>query len=163
MTIEKGVKVLYARLKKALYGCVQSALHWYNLFHDTLKQMGFTVYPYDPCVANCIIDGSQCTIAWYVDDTKISHVNSDVVTRIIDILEGHFGKMTVTRGKENVFLGMNIVYTQERTAKITMKQYLQEALDKSKMDMKRRPRLGRTYSMSTKRPSPNPRLRVSTA
>jgi hypothetical protein len=136
VTIEKGVKVLYARLKKALYGCVQSALLWYNLFHDTLKQMGFIVNPYDPCVANCMIDGSQCTIAWYVDDTKISHVNPNVVTRIIDTLEGHFGKMTVTRGREHVFLGMNIVYTDEHTAKITMKQYLQEALEESNMDIK---------------------------
>jgi hypothetical protein len=30
VTYEKGVKVLYARLKKALYGCVQSALLWYS-------------------------------------------------------------------------------------------------------------------------------------
>ena len=37
VTYKKGVKVLYARLKKALYSCVQSALLWYNLFHDTLK------------------------------------------------------------------------------------------------------------------------------
>jgi hypothetical protein len=129
VTYEKGVKVLYARLKKALYGCVQSALLWYNLFHDTLKSMGFKVNPYDPCVANCMIDGSQCTIAWYVDDTKISHVNPDVVTGIIYALEGHFGKMTVTRGPEHVFLGMNILYTKERTAEITMKPYLQEAID----------------------------------
>jgi hypothetical protein len=82
--------------------------------------MGFTINPYDPCVANSIIDGSQCTIAWYVDDTKISHVNPDVVTKIIETLETHFGKMTVTRGREHVFLGMKIVYTDEKTAKITM-------------------------------------------
>jgi hypothetical protein len=75
VTYEKGIKVLYARLKKALYGCVQSALLWYTLFHDTLKQMGFTINPYDPCVANAIIVGTQCTIAWYVDNTKISHVH----------------------------------------------------------------------------------------
>jgi hypothetical protein len=129
VTYEKGVKVLYARLKKALYGCVQSALLWYNLFHDTLKTMGFKVNPYDPCVANCMIDGSQCTIAWYVDDTKISHVNPDVVTKIIDTLEEHFGKMTVTRGREHVFLGMNILYTEEQTAEITMQPYLKEAID----------------------------------
>ena len=29
--------------------------------------------PYNPCVANCMIGGMQCTIAWYVDDNKISH------------------------------------------------------------------------------------------
>ena len=136
VTVEKGVKVLYARLKKALYGCVQSALLWYTLFHDTLKTMGFTINPYDPCVANCMIDGSQCTIAWYVDDTKISHVNPDVVTHIIDTLEKHFGKMTVTRGREHVFLGMNIVYTDEQTAKITMKQYLEEALQEIQTEIK---------------------------
>jgi Reverse transcriptase (RNA-dependent DNA polymerase) len=137
MTMEKGVKVLYARLNKALYGCVQSALLWYTLFHDTLKTMGFKINPYDPCVANCMIDGSQCTIAWYVDDTKISHINPDVVTRIIDtLLEKHFGKMTVTRGRKHVFLSMNIVYTDERTAKITMKQYLEEALQEINTDIK---------------------------
>ena len=135
VTHEKGAKVLYARLKKALYGCVQSALLWYTLFHDTLQQMGFTINPYDPCVANAIIDGTQCTIAWYVDDTKISHVNPEVVTMIIDTLEKHFGKMTVTRGRKHVFLGMKILYTEEQTAKITMRQYLEEALAESNMNI----------------------------
>ena len=45
---KKGVKVLHDRLNKALYGCVKSALLWYNLFHGTLKDMGFVVNPYDP-------------------------------------------------------------------------------------------------------------------
>jgi hypothetical protein len=45
VTYENGVKTLYARLKKALYGCVQSALLWYKLFHDTLKKMGFAINP----------------------------------------------------------------------------------------------------------------------
>jgi hypothetical protein len=56
-----------------------------------------------------------------------------VVTNIIDKLEHHFGKMTVTRGREHTFLGMNIHYTEEQTAKITMKQYLEEALQDSTM------------------------------
>lgn len=98
VSMEKGVKVLYAWLKKALYRCVQSALLWYTLFHDTLKQIGFVINHYNPCVANCMIEGSQCTITWYIDDTKISHINPDVVTKIIDTLKKHFGKMTVTRG-----------------------------------------------------------------
>ena len=83
--------------------CVKSALLWYNLFHNTLKEMGFVI-PYDPCMANCMIDGKQCTIAWYVDDNKISHVNPDVVTMIIGKIEERFDKMTVTRGKEHVLL-----------------------------------------------------------
>jgi hypothetical protein len=129
VTYENGVKTLYARLKKALYGCVQSALLWYKLFHDTLQHLGFTINPYDPCVANCTINGSQCTIAWYVDDMKISHVDPNVVTEMIEKLESLFDKMTVTRGKEHNFLGMDITYTEDKTAKIKMESYLQKAMD----------------------------------
>ena len=77
-----------------------------------------------------MIEGKQCTIASYVDDNKISHVDPKVVSMIIDKLEERFGKMTVTRGKEHVFLGMNSIrYTEERTAVISMKSYLEEAIE----------------------------------
>ena len=42
--------------------------------------------PYDNCVANKIINGSQFTIVWHVDDLKLSHVDPDEVTKIIDLL-----------------------------------------------------------------------------
>ena len=45
--------------------------------------MGFELNPYDMCVANAMINGKQCTIVWYVDDNKISHVDPNVVTDII--------------------------------------------------------------------------------
>ena len=57
---EKGQKVLYVQLDKALYGCVQSALLWYELYSSTLQGMGFELNPYDLCVANSMIEGSQC-------------------------------------------------------------------------------------------------------
>ena len=62
VTMEKGKKVLYLRLKKALYGCMQSAILWYDTFKGCLEGMGFKVNKYDRCVANKIIDGKQCTI-----------------------------------------------------------------------------------------------------
>ena len=92
--------------------------------------------PYDLCVANCMIKkGKQCTIAWYVDDTKISHEDPKVVSMIIDKPKERFDKMTVTRGKEHSFLGMNIKYTEQRTTEISMKCYLKEAIEESKMDI----------------------------
>ena len=78
---ENGKKVLYLQLLKALYGCVKSALLWYDLFSTTLKDMGFVLNPYDECVANKMVNGSQCTIAWHVDDNNISHVDSEVVSQ----------------------------------------------------------------------------------
>jgi hypothetical protein len=81
---ENGIDILYVRLIKALYRCVKSALLWYELFTGSIKDMlGFVLNPYDSCIANCMIKGKQCTIVWYVDNTKISHVNPNVVTNII--------------------------------------------------------------------------------
>ena len=100
---EKGKKVLYFRVLRALYGCLESALLWYDLYSTTLVKHGFVLNPYDKCVANKYIDGKQCTIVFYVDDNKISHVDPNVVTSIIDILKGHFGELTVSRGKSTIF------------------------------------------------------------
>ena len=130
VTVEKnGKKVIYLRLKKALYGCVQSALLWYDLFTGTLQKMGFELNPYDTCVANKVVDGKQCTIAWYVDDNKISHVDPKVVTSIIKKIEERFGKMTVTRGKVHVFLGMKITYHENGTAEIDTSEYIKESIE----------------------------------
>jgi hypothetical protein len=127
VTHENGKKVLYLQLLKALYGCVKSALLWYELFTGTLQKLGFALNEYDSCVANMTINKKQCTIAWYVDDNKVSHADTNVVTEIIQKIEGHFGKMTVTRGKDHVFLGMNITYNDDGTASIKRKDYLKEA------------------------------------
>ena len=129
--------MLCMRLIKAIYGCVKSALLWYKVFYSSLQAMGFVLNPYDSCVANCMIKGKQCMVAWYVDDAKISHEDPEVVTMIINKLEEQFGKMMVTWGSEHVFLGMNIRYTDEGTAVIGMKRYLQEAIDECGLDLRR--------------------------
>jgi len=129
VVVEHGKKVLYLQLLKALYGCVQSALLWYELFTGTLVDMGFKLNPYDPCVANSQVKGKQCTVAWYVDNNKISHVDATVVTDVFEKIEAKFGKMTVTRGKHHVFLGMDITFNNNGTVK--------EAIADSGMDASR--------------------------
>jgi hypothetical protein len=131
VSFESGKKVLYVQLLKALYGCVVSALLWYELFSGYLKEMGFEINPYDSCIANKFINEKQCTIAWYVDDMKISHVDKDVVTQIIQDLEKKFGSMSVTRGCKQKFLGMNLCFKSNRTVTVQMKDYLQESIDES--------------------------------
>jgi hypothetical protein len=39
---ENGTKVIFVKLKKELYGCVQSDLLWCKMFHSHLKHLGFT-------------------------------------------------------------------------------------------------------------------------
>ena len=37
VTIERGKRVLYVRVLKAIYGMIESALRWYELFSSTTK------------------------------------------------------------------------------------------------------------------------------
>ena len=50
------------------------------------------------------------------------------MTKVIQDIERHFGKMKVTHGKIHEFLGMTIDYTVSGSATITMKSYLKEAI-----------------------------------
>ena len=128
-TTASGKKVLYVELLKALYGCMKSALLWYNLFTTTLKDMGFELNPYDLCVANKIINGKQCTICWYVDDLKISHLSRYVVANIIRNIEAKYGTMTVTHGKAHTYVGMDITFIGNEKVTILMKDYLLEGIE----------------------------------
>ena len=69
------VKTLYVHVLRALYGCLESALMWYELYSSILVELGFEINSYDKCVANKIINGKQCTIIFYIDDNKISHID----------------------------------------------------------------------------------------
>ena len=72
---ENGVKVLYLRVLRAIYGCIESALQWYVLYKTTLEKEGFELNPYDLCIANKVINNKQFTLCWYVDDNKASHAD----------------------------------------------------------------------------------------
>ena len=131
-------KVLYLRLNKALYGCIQSAMLWYNTFSDTLKDMGFELNPYDPCVANKMINGKQCTVLWYVDDLKVSHMEESVVENVLKCIEERFsGELTITMGQKHKYLGMDITFTEEGTVEIRMDEYVKEAIDAFGEDIRR--------------------------
>ena len=129
MVYEKGRKVLYMEVLQAIYGCIESALRWYELFSETLVKEGWKINPYDKCVANKEINDKQCTIVWYVDDNKVSHDDPEVVTEVIELMKGHFGDLTVTRGNKHRFLGMNITIHPQQKIEIEMKDQLQEAID----------------------------------
>lgn len=129
--MENGKKTLYLRILKAIYGMIESALLWYELYVSVLSDMGFELNPYDICVANKIINGSQCTIAWYVDDNKVSHKQQSVVDDVIAKIEERFPGLTVSRGDEHTFLGMKIRYLRDkrRGVAINMREYLLEAIE----------------------------------
>jgi len=136
--LERGKQVLYVELKKALYGTLKAALLFWKRLSTQLVEWGFISNPYDPCVVNKIINGSQCTILWHVDDLKISHVDPEVVTEVIDLLEREFGKeapLTKTRGHVHEYLGMTIDFSVTGKVKFSMIDYIKEMLDGLPEDM----------------------------
>jgi hypothetical protein len=55
-------------LRKALYGCVESASLWYENLRQSLKGLGYVRNETDICVYNRVgKDGVQCTLCVHVD------------------------------------------------------------------------------------------------
>ena len=83
-----------------------------------------------------MINGKQITIAWHVDDLKISHVDPEVVKEIIEKLKRKYGKdakgnkrpLTIKRGKTHEYLGMLLYYRTTGKVKINMTKYAEKIL-----------------------------------
>ena len=135
-TDKKGTIQLLVQCQNALYGTMVASLLYYRKFTKSLTGIGFELNPYDPCVANKMINGKQMTICFHVDDCKLSHRKSRVMDDMIQwlrqeyesIFEDGSGKMTVSRGKVHKYLGMTLDYTVSGQVKITMTDYIGEIL-----------------------------------
>ena len=108
---------------------IESALLWYDLFFSVLKDMVFVLDQYYMCVTNKTINGNQCTVAWYVDDNKISHVEQEVVDNIVAKIRKRFPGLTISTGTEHTFLGIRIKYLDYSTVSLNMRDYIQEVVN----------------------------------
>ena len=131
---EKGQPVLYVKLLKALYGCLKSALLFYKKLVKDLINEGFEINPYDPCVANKIINGKQFTVVWHVDDLKISHADEDEISKFIEWIKSKYqddeiGKVKTSRGKVHKYLGMTLDYSISGKVQIKMLDYIKEMIN----------------------------------
>ena len=88
---ERGEPVLYVELLRAIYGTLRAARLFWEKLTAVIKSWGYTINLYDACVANKMIDGSQCTITWHIDDLKISHKKKTVVDAVIQQIKDTFG------------------------------------------------------------------------
>lgn len=128
-TNHKGQPILYVRLHKALYGILKSALLFYKKLSGDLKQNGFIINPYDRCVANKRVDGSQLTVVWHVDDLKISHKRHSQVTAFIKWLSTKYTSLTIHRGKLHDYLGMDYDYLTPGVLTLSMINYVNTIID----------------------------------
>ena len=131
MVKEKGKPVIYVELLKALYGTLRAARLFWETLSGKLQEWGFTLNPYDSCVANKDVDGQQCTITWHVDDLKISHAEEQVVRSIIQQIQDNFGQhseLSMHIGRRHDYLGMILDFNTPGTLEIDMSDYNQVIL-----------------------------------
>jgi archaellum biogenesis ATPase FlaH len=74
---------------------------------------------------NKTVKGTQLTVAWHVDNLKVSHAQSTVVLDqfIADMMESKFGKETPlnkSRGKVHDYLGMMLDFSKLGEVTVTM-------------------------------------------
>ena len=134
----RGQSYIYCKVNVAIYGTLKAALLFWKKLSASLKMRGFEVNPYDWCIANKNINGSQCTIVWHVDDLKISHKDPAVVDGIIASLNAEYGKvgeMTVRRGHKHDYLGMVLDFSNKGKFVVDMEDYLKEMLGDLPDDM----------------------------
>ena len=75
------------RLINALYGIIKAALLYYNQFVKYLKSIGFDLNWYDPYFANKMVRGKHITALCPLDDLKVSHRETSVVTKMSEWLK----------------------------------------------------------------------------
>jgi hypothetical protein len=111
-------------------------------FVKSLTDIGFVLNPYDPCVADKIINKKQFTVCFHVDNCTLSHRQPKVMDRMINwlchehesVFEDGSGEMTVSGGKAHEHLGMTLDHSVRDQAKVSQFGYVEEiviAFDKA--------------------------------
>ena len=117
-------------LKRALYGCVQSAKLWYDKISGELIGMGYKVNKQDMCVLNRKEeDGSQSTLCIHVDDMMITAKSEDQVDKIIAQIGAIYDNLSVHRGRRLDYLGMTFDFGVPDKCKVTMDGYVGDLLE----------------------------------
>jgi hypothetical protein len=125
---EKGTVVV--KLKKALYGCVESAKLWYDKISSDLTKLGYKVNPSDICVFNRIeTDSSQTTLVIHVDDMMITSTDDKRVDNIIAEIENLYPGLTKNRGKVLNYIGMTFNFEQLGRVIISMEGFIKDLLE----------------------------------
>lgn len=124
---KKGKSILYVKMLKAMYGLLRSALLFYLKLVKDLMDFNFTMNPYDPCVANKMVNGKQLTVAWHVHDLKVPHVKMEVIDELVMYLADKYGEnLAVHKGNVHDYLGVDHDYSEKGVVKLSMINHLEK-------------------------------------
>jgi hypothetical protein len=106
---------------------MRSALLFYLKLRRDLEEFGFVFNEYDPCAANKIVNGTQMTVVFHVDDLKVSHMSDLELTKMVIWLAKKYGeKIVIHRGDVHDYLGMDLDYSEKGVVKLSMIKQLEK-------------------------------------
>ena len=124
-------------LQNGTYGLLSSALMFYLKLATDLKNNGFVINPYDPCMAKKLVKGGAIKVVWDVEYLKLLRKDPIEVTNFAQYLSTIYSnKLNINRVKIHYYLGMNLDYSETGVVNILMIKYLQKVLDKFPEDLR---------------------------
>jgi len=119
---------VFVRLRKALYGCLESAKLWNERLTHTLQSYGFKSNPYDPCILDMGTSEDRMTIGVYVDDLIITSKERGKTISLLTYLEGFFGPMARNESDHQSYLGIALDLTIPGTISASMPTYTSDVI-----------------------------------
>jgi hypothetical protein len=110
---------------------MRASLLFYRKLRKELEDFGFTVNPYDPCVANKDVgDGKQLTVIWHVDDLMAMYGVDFELSKLSCYLANIYGpKLTMHTGNKHDYLGVDFEFEQEGRFSVSMVNYLENVIE----------------------------------
>jgi hypothetical protein len=121
-TNSKGHTIVH--LKKALYGCVESALLWYKHLHGTLTRNGYVQCAFD----RCVYTDKDTILLIYVDDIFVAARTEVAKSRIVEIIRSAYKTVTLNEGPLQSYLGMSFDFTEKGKVRVGMQKQIDELL-----------------------------------
>jgi hypothetical protein len=154
---ERDQAILYVHVHRAIYGMMMLAMLFNHKLAKSLVGYGFRINPYNPCVANKLVNDKQFTISWHIDDLKISHMEPKTVDDFLVWLKQTYvqiGELKSSCGTQHDYLGMTLDFGVPGQVTIDMVDYVKSMVSFSPTTWKNpkcQLRGPITYSLSVKK------------
>jgi hypothetical protein len=122
---------IVVRLRKALYGCLESGKLWFDTLCRALTDMGLQQNPHEQCLFNKQSGGHQLTVVIYVDDLFITCAEEAEVEIFLSGIVERFKEITINRGPVHSYLGMVFDFRTPSKVVVDMRSYVDDLIKAS--------------------------------
>ena len=120
---------LIVRLKKALYGLVESALLWYEHLRGTLLEIGYKVSQFDRGLFYKQSSTGKSFVCIHVDDVLISTNSQQLSSELVQHLQKTYKDINVQSGNKIFYLGLQLdLDIQARSICLSQSGYINDLL-----------------------------------